>query len=99
MTTEHRIRTLSRRGLLTQAAGAGVALAAGSRLAHAAADKITFQLDWIAYGRHAPFYVALEKGFYGKRDLEVNIMQGTGTLQGLRSLIAGQSQFIFNDIG
>ena len=42
---------------------------------------------------------ALDKGFYGKRDLDVSILQGTGTLQGLRSLIAGQSQFIFNDIG
>jgi NitT/TauT family transport system substrate-binding protein len=89
----------TRRTFLTQAAGAGVALAAGSRLAHAAPDKINFQLDWIAYGRHAPFYVALDKGFYGKRDLEVNILQGTGTLQGLRTLLAGQAQFIFNDIG
>jgi len=89
----------SRRAFLTQAAGAGVALTAGSRFAHAAADKINFQLDWIAYGRHAPFYVALDKGFYGKRDLEVNILQGTGALQALRTLLAGQAQFIFGDIG
>src|SRR5438876_9711285 len=99
MTTNHRILKTSRRSFLTQAAGAGVALAAGSRFAHAAPDKINFQLDWIAYGRHAPFYVALEKDFYSKRDLDVNILQGTGTLQGLRTLIAGQAQFIFNDIG
>jgi NitT/TauT family transport system substrate-binding protein len=93
------LRRPSRRAFLTQAAGAGLALAAAPRFAHAATDKITFQLDWIAYGRHAPFYVALDKGLYGKRDLDVSILQGTGTLQGLRSLIAGQSQFIFNDIG
>ncbi len=35
----------------------------------------------------------------GKRDLDVNIAQGRGTLQGIRTLMAGQSQFIFHDIG
>lgn len=89
----------SRRRFLTSVAGAGVALAAAPRFARAAPEKITFQLDWIAYGRHAPFYTALEKGFYGKRDLDVTIQQGTGTLQGLRTLVAGQAPFIFNDIG
>ena len=29
----------------------------------------------------------------------MTIQQGTGTLQGLRTLVAGQAQFIFNDIG
>jgi NitT/TauT family transport system substrate-binding protein len=98
MVTDRHLNT-SRRKFLAQTVGAGVALVAGPRFARAAAEKITFQLDWIAYGRHAPFYVALEKGFYGKRDLDVTIQQGTGTLQGLRTLVAGQAQFIFNDIG
>jgi hypothetical protein len=46
----------SRRKFLGQAAGLGAALAAGSRVrpARAATEKINFQLDWIAYGRHAP---------------------------------------------
>ena len=69
------------------------------RPARAATEKITFQLDWIAYGRHAPYYAALDKGFYSKRDLDVSIAQGRGTLQGIRTLVAGQSQFIFQDIG
>ncbi len=91
----------SRRGLLAGGAGLGAVLVAGSRTrrAIAATEKINFQLDWIAYGRHAPYYTALDKGFYSKRGLDVSIAQGRGTLQGIRTLVAGQSQFIFQDIG
>ena len=91
----------SRRGLLARGAGLGAVLVAGSRTrpAIAATEKINFQLDWIAYGRHAPYYTALDKGFYSKRGLDVSIAQGRGTLQGIRTLVAGQSQFIFQDIG
>ncbi len=92
---------MSRRGLLARGAGLGAVLVAGSRTrpAIAATEKINFQLDWIAYGRHAPYYTALDKGFYSKRGLDVSIAQGRGTLQGIRTLVAGQSQFIFQDIG
>ena len=91
----------SRRKFLAHGAGLGVALAAGARIrpAIAAPEKINFQLDWIAYGRHAPYYAALEKGFYRQRDLDVSIAQGRGTLQSIRTLVAGQSQFVFLDIG
>lgn len=91
---------LTRRRLLRQGAGAGLALVAAPAVRTAsAAEDINFQLDWIAYGRHAPYYVALDKGFYKDRGLNVSIQQGRGTLQGIRTLIAGQSQFIFQDIG
>jgi NitT/TauT family transport system substrate-binding protein len=91
----------SRRRFLAHGAGFGAALVAGSRVkpALASTEKINFQLDWIAYGRHAPYYTALDKGFYSKRGLDVSIAQGRGTLQGIRTLVAGQSQFIFQDIG
>jgi NitT/TauT family transport system substrate-binding protein len=91
---------LTRRRFMMEGAGAGLALVAapGIRSARAAED-INFQLDWIAYGRHAPYYTALDKGYYRERGLNVTIQQGRGTLQGIRTLIAGQSQFIFQDIG
>jgi NitT/TauT family transport system substrate-binding protein len=93
--------TQTRRTFLRRSAAAGLAIAAGSKLrpVRAATEKIMFQLDWIAYGRHAPYYVALDKKFYAQRGLDVSIEQGRGTLQGIRTLIAGQSQFIFQDIG
>jgi NitT/TauT family transport system substrate-binding protein len=90
----------SRRTFLRAASGAGLVLATGvrSRPARAATEKILFQLDWIAYGRHAPYYAALENGFYAEKGLEVTIAQGRSTIQGIRTLVAGQSQFIFQDI-
>jgi NitT/TauT family transport system substrate-binding protein len=96
--TEH--STTSRRTFLRATAGAGLAAAAGvrPRPARAATEKILFQLDWIAFGRHAPYYAALENGFYAEKGLEVSIAQGRSTIQGIRTLVAGQSQFIFQDI-
>ena len=94
-------RPTSRRRFLGQAIGSGVAL---STLLHvrptrAAREKITFQLDWIPYGRHAPYYVALDKGFYSQRELDVSILQGIGSVPGLRALGTGQVNFLFGDVG
>lgn len=36
-------------------------------------------LDFIVGGKHAPWYVALRKGFYGKRGLAVAIQPSTGS--------------------
>jgi NitT/TauT family transport system substrate-binding protein len=94
------IGSTSRRTFLRSTAGAGFALAAGarSRPARAATEKITFQFDWIPFGRHTPYYAALENGFYAEKGLDVTILQGRSTIQGIRTLVAGQSQFIFQDI-
>ena len=91
----------SRRAFLRNTAGASLAVAAGARIGpvHAATEDIHFQLDWIAFGRHAPYYTALEKGFYASKNLNVTIAQGNGTMQGLRTLIAGKAQFVFQDLG
>ena len=83
-----------------RAAGAGALLvSAPSILRGAPLTKVTFQLDWIAYGRHTPYYVALAKGYYAAEGLDVNIEQGTGAMQGFRYLASGGAQFIFQDIG
>jgi NitT/TauT family transport system substrate-binding protein len=101
MTNYGRTKLTSRRAFLRNTAGASLAAAAGVRIgpAHAATEDIFFQLDWIAFGRHAPYYTALEKGFYANKNLNVSIAQGNGTMQGLRTLIAGKAQFVFQDIG
>jgi len=91
---------ISRRNFL-QASGSGAfAIAAsGFSRANAATEKVTFQLDWIPFGRHAPYYVALDKGFYSRRGLDVTILQGTGSVPGLRALATGKADFLFGDIG
>jgi NitT/TauT family transport system substrate-binding protein len=95
-----RLPGLSRRGLMKATAGAGLALTTGyrPRPAHAATEKIVFQLDWIPFGRHAPYYAALENGFYSDKGLDVTIVQGRGVPQAIQSVAAGQSQFFFNDV-
>src|SRR6476659_1235690 len=41
-------------------------------------DKCQFRLNWTLYGEHAPFFVALDKGFYKEEGLEVEILEGSG---------------------
>ncbi len=98
--TKSLLTSASRRSFLRITAGASFAFAAGVRPgpARAATEKILFQLDWIPFGRHTPYYAALENGFYSEKGLDVTIAQGRSTIQGIRTLVAGQSQFIFQDI-
>src|SRR6266699_267707 len=44
-----------------------------------APDKFSFRLNWTLYGEHAPFFVALDKGFYKEEGLEVEILEGSGS--------------------
>ena len=59
---------------------------------------ITFSLDFITLGRHAPFYVAIDKGYYKEEGLNVNIIQAKGTAQGIQNVESGIAQIGFTDI-
>jgi NitT/TauT family transport system substrate-binding protein len=41
--------------------------------------KFPFRLNWTLYGEHAPFFVALDKGFYKDEGLDVEILEGSGS--------------------
>ena len=45
----------------------------------AAAEKTTFLLDWIVFGKHAPFFAAQDMGFYKKVGLDVVYKRGFGS--------------------
>ena len=69
--------------------------------AHAQVPKltdITFSLDFIVLGRHAPFYVAIEKGFYKEENLNVNIISAKGTAQAIQNVESGLAQIGFIDV-
>ncbi|HEY2247261.1 MAG TPA: ABC transporter substrate-binding protein [Bradyrhizobium sp.] len=53
-------------------------------------QKFPFRLNWTLYGEHAPFYVALDKGFYKDEGLDVEIMEGSGSTTVLQ-LVANQT--------
>jgi NitT/TauT family transport system substrate-binding protein len=57
------------------------------------------RLDFIIGGKHAPWFVALEKGFYAKRGLNVTILASGGSADTVRTVGAGGADFGFADIG
>ncbi|MGE0847950.1 MAG: ABC transporter substrate-binding protein, partial [Flavobacteriaceae bacterium] len=65
-----------RRILASLVAAAAMAALAAPALA---LDKFPFRLNWTIYGEHAPFFVALDKGFYKEEGLDVEIMEGSGS--------------------
>src|SRR5437016_8567552 len=58
----------------------------------------TIRLDFIIGGKHAPWFVALEKGFYAKRGLAATIQAGSGSADTVRNIAAGGADFGFADI-
>jgi NitT/TauT family transport system substrate-binding protein len=64
----------------------------------AAQTPITFSLDFRALGRHAAWYVALEKGFYKQAGLDVTIIASQGTAHTIQNLEANAAQFAFSDV-
>lgn len=57
------------------------------------------RLDFIIGGKHAPWFVAVEKGFYSKRGLKATILGSTGSADTVRTIGAGGADFGFADIG
>jgi len=62
-----------------------------------AADQVKFRMDWILEGKHVPFYVARDKGFFEKRGLDVTILEGRGSLQSATMVDAKQVDYSFGD--
>jgi NitT/TauT family transport system substrate-binding protein len=56
------------------------------------------RMDFIIGGKHAPWYVALEKGFYAKRGLAATIQASTGSADTVRTIGAGGADFGFADM-
>lgn len=76
---------------------AGFLLTAQS--ANAEPDKVHFVLDWVIYGRSAPYLVALEKGFYKAHNIDATIERGYGSAASLKRIAAKQADFILADFG
>jgi NitT/TauT family transport system substrate-binding protein len=66
--------------------------------AGAAETNVKFMLDFISLGRHAPWYVALEKGFFREEGLNVEILPSKGTADAIRGVVTGISQMGLIDV-
>ena len=81
------------------AAGAFVlaALIAASRAQ--ADDSVSLITDFGYNGRHAYFFVALDKGYYKAAGLDVKILRGQGSVDAIRQTGANNATFGFADAG
>jgi NitT/TauT family transport system substrate-binding protein len=56
-------------------------------------DKVTVQLKWVHQAQFAGLYVAREKGYYAREDLEVNFLEGGQGIDNVDAVISGRAQF------
>ena len=74
----------------------------GAVVAHDAGqaqESVTLITDFGYNGRHAYFFVALEKGYYKEAGLDVKIVRGQGSVDAIRQTGAGNAMFGFADAG
>lgn len=80
------------------AALVAVAAVVGTALPARADTDIKFALDWKFEGPSAPYFVAIDKGFYKEEGLNVTIDTGPGSVAGIARVAAGTYPLGFFDI-
>lgn len=100
---DHMPSGIRRRDVLLGAAAGGLGLTLGgcggadtakkkNKTAHA-----TLVLDVAPYGKHSPFYVAMDKGLWKKRGLNISIQSAKGSSDAVTKVGAGAGEFGFAD--
>ena len=64
----------------------------------ATAQKLTFTLNWVAGGDHAPYFYAQKMGYYKQAGLDVDFETGRGSAASAQKVGAGQSQLGLSDM-
>jgi NitT/TauT family transport system substrate-binding protein len=59
---------------------------------------VRFALDWRFEGPAAPYFVAIDKGYYKAEGLEVSIDPGSGSVEGINRVASGAYEVGFADI-
>src|ERR1700738_5178317 len=72
----------------------GIALGASP----ASAQKLTFTLNWVAGGDHAPYFYAQKMGWYKDAGLDVEFETGRGSAAPAQKVGAGASQLGLSDM-
>jgi NitT/TauT family transport system substrate-binding protein len=75
-----------------------VALLMGFASRVAVAEEIKLQLDWILGGKHVPFFVARDKGYFKAKGLDVRLLEGRGSLQPAQFVDTKQADFGYGDL-
>ena len=56
-----------------------------------AQEKFTFALNWFAVGDHAAYWVALDKGYYKAKGLDVTLENSKGSGDSIAKVDTGRS--------
>jgi NitT/TauT family transport system substrate-binding protein len=62
-----------------------------------AADKVDITLDYRVTGYHAPFYVGLDQGIFGKHGIDLTVTPGNGSRNTILAVAANNAMFGFAD--
>ena len=90
--------TQFRRWMGSAAAVVCFVAALGSQAEAAELTPANIRMDFIIGGKHAPWFVALEKGFYAKYGLAATIQASTGSADTVRMIGSGGADFGFADM-
>src|SRR4029450_3532258 len=81
-----------KRALPVVALGLALLIAAGPRAPEAqSSQKGTFALNWFAVGDHAAYWVALDRGYYKARGLEVEMQNSKGSGDSIAKVDTGRA--------
>jgi len=72
-------------------------LVSGASLAQKT-TPVRFALDWRFEGPAAPYFVAIDKGYYKAEGLDVTVDPGTGSVEGINRVASGAYEMGFADI-
>jgi NitT/TauT family transport system substrate-binding protein len=74
-------------------------LSLGSQATAQAASALTIRQDWVHGGHHAAMWVALDKGWYSEKGLNVGIIRGFGSADTAKMIGIGKEQIGQCDAG
>src|SRR3712207_4284573 len=96
----HRLMVRRTRDMYVKSFFAALAagLAAFTAGAASAQTAVKFALDWKFEGPAAPYFVAIDKGYYKAEGLDVTIDSGPGSVAGIARVAAGTYPLGFFDI-
>jgi NitT/TauT family transport system substrate-binding protein len=60
-------------------------------------ERVTFRLNWVIAGNHAPFYLAKEKGYWKECGLDVTMAAGKGSGDTAQLVATGSQDFGLTD--
>lgn len=85
--------------LVSAACGSSDEAGSSGAEAEGAAESVSIRLPWTILGYYTPFYLALEKGWFEEAGVDVEVLEGSGGSNTVKTTALGQDEFGFVDAG